>query len=142
MNQRQVSRRLKSDIDETVSAYQSMRSFLTSFLDHTLRDMDYEVRDKVFFENLFDMEFQEAVENAVLYNDIKASFTDILFYGKEFMLMSFEILLIAIVDYISQNFVLAVIITYLIQNLFIFFRFYLSKSNLARKTLVDERFLI
>ena len=30
--------------------------------------MDYEVRDKVFFENLFDMEFQEAVENAVLYN--------------------------------------------------------------------------
>ena len=91
--------------------------------------------------------------------DIKASFTDILFYGKEFMLMSFEILLIAIVDYISQNFVLAVIITYLIQNvsflflnfldlnlflfqLFIFFRFYLSKSNLARKTLVDERFLI
>ena len=41
-----------------VHAYTTMNRFLTRFLEHALRDLDYEVRDKMFLESVLDIEFQ------------------------------------------------------------------------------------
>ena len=43
-----------------------------------------------------------------------SSFTSVIFYGNEWSLLLFDVLLFAIVDLVSQNFVLAAIITYII----------------------------
>jgi len=49
-------------------AYHSMNRFLTSFLEHALSDIDYEVNDKSFIESTLDMEFREGGDRAVFYN--------------------------------------------------------------------------
>ncbi len=51
-----------------IHAYHSMNRFLTAFLEHALSDLDYDVRDKSFFETTFDMEFGElGSDRAVFY---------------------------------------------------------------------------
>ena len=45
-------------LQNMVHAYTTMNRFLTRFLEHALRDLDYEVRDKMFLESVLDIEFQ------------------------------------------------------------------------------------
>lgn len=81
-------------------------------------------------------------DKAIFYNDDGRSFNSVLFYGNEWTLMFFDLLVFAFVDSFSQNFVLAGIITYLAMKILIIMRDFLGRKNLTRKTLVDERFLI
>jgi len=51
----------------------------------------------------------------LLYSDKGSfSFTSIIFYGNEWSLLLFDILLFSIVDLVSQHYVLAAIVTYII----------------------------
>lgn len=57
----------------SIHAYHSMNRFLTAFLEHALSDLDYDVRDKSFFETTFDMEFGElGSDRAVFYTGMHA----------------------------------------------------------------------
>ncbi|XP_039264692.2 meckelin-like [Styela clava] len=127
---------------ESMKAYSTMRTFLTSFINHSLRDLDYNVRDKLFLEKLLNIEFQEPIDKAFFTIDDAYSFADILFYGHEFALLVFDILLFSLVDYGSKNFVLAAVITYIVGGVFKSLRGILGRYNLARKTLIDKRLLI
>ncbi|XP_078488655.1 meckelin-like [Ciona intestinalis] len=133
---------MDSKSSENVRAYSTMRNFLTAFLDHSLRDLDYFIKDKMFLENLMDTEFREPIEAAYFYNDPGNSFTNVLFYGNEFALLLFEVLLFNIIDYSQQNFPLAAILTYMCGQVLVFIREFLGQQNLATKTLVDKRFLV
>ena len=44
------------------------------------------------------------------------SFTEVLFYGREWSLFSLEVLLFAVVDLPAQNYVLAAAITYVVTQ--------------------------
>jgi len=57
-----------------------MNKFLTAFLEHALSDIDYDVKNKSFFESTFDMEFSEVgTDRAVFYTGIyMASFFKIM----------------------------------------------------------------
>lgn len=58
----------------SIHAYHSMNRFLTAFLEHALSDLDYDVKDKSFFETTFDMEFGElGSDRAVFYTGITGS---------------------------------------------------------------------
>ncbi|NXS10081.1 MKS3 protein, partial [Neodrepanis coruscans] len=128
--------------EQSTRAYNSMNKFLSSFIDHVHKEIDYIVKDKLMLERILGMEFMEPIEKSIFYNDEGHSFSDILYYGNETTLLIFDILFFSIVDLASQSFVLAAILTYLQQEIFRFIRNTFGQKNLASKTLVDERFLI
>ncbi|XP_064409881.1 meckelin [Latimeria chalumnae] len=128
--------------DQIIKVYHTMNKFLSSFIDHGHREMDYYVKDKLLFERIFDMEFMEPMDKSIFYNDEGHSFSDTLYYGNETTLLIFDTLFFCIVDLGAQDFVLAAVLTYLQQEIFRWFRCAVGRKNLASKTLVDERFLI
>ncbi|KAE8599242.1 hypothetical protein XENTR_v10017114 [Xenopus tropicalis] len=131
-----------STSDLNTRAYNSMNKFLSSFIDHAFKEVDYFVKDKMFLERLLSMEFMEPMDKSIFYNDENHSFTDVLFYGNESTLLIFDTLFFCVVDVASQNFVLAAILTFLQQELFRLLCNAVGKKNLASKTQIDERFLI
>ncbi|XP_062987006.1 meckelin isoform X2 [Elgaria multicarinata webbii] len=128
--------------EQSTKAYHTMNKFLGSFIDHVHKEMDYIVKDKLLLERILGMEFMEPMEKSIFYNDEGHSFSDVLYYGNEAILLIFDMLFFAIVDMATQNFVLAAVLTYLQQEIFRFIRNTVGQKNLASKTLVDERFLI
>ncbi|KPP60114.1 meckelin-like [Scleropages formosus] len=128
--------------EQNTKAYHTMNKFLSAFIDHAHRDLDYIVKDKLAFERLVGMEFMEAIDRSIFYNDESHSFSDVLYYGNEATLLIFDTLFFCIVDLCSQNFVLAAVLTYLQQQVFQLIRNIFGRRNLASKTLVDKRFLI
>ncbi|CAM9287044.1 unnamed protein product [Bubo scandiacus] len=128
--------------EQSTRAYNTMNKFLSSFIDHVHKEMDYIVKDKLLLERILGMEFMEPIEKSLFYNDEGHSFSDVLYYGNETTLLIFDILFFSVVDLASQSFVLAAVLTYLQQEIFRFIRNTLGQKNLASKTLVDERFLI
>ncbi|XP_041455503.1 meckelin-like [Lytechinus variegatus] len=128
--------------DKISEAYVSLNKFLSTFIDHGMSDIDYVVKDKLLFEKILDMEFYDPSDKGFFYNDDGHAFQKAIFYGNEATLLVFELLLFCIVDLIFTNYVLAGAITYIVSMLIIRIRDSFGRSNVARKTLVDERFLI
>ncbi|XP_072250427.1 meckelin [Leuresthes tenuis] len=128
--------------DMQFRAYNTMNHFLGSVIDHAHPDMDYIVKDKLTLERVIGMEFLEASEKSIFYNDDAHSFSDVLFYGNEATLLIFDTLFFCVVDLGAQSFVLAAVLTYVQQMIFRFIRNTLGRKNLVNKTLVDQRFLI
>ena len=133
-----------SVLENMVAAYSTMNTFLTRFLEHALRDLDYEVRDKMFLESVLDIEFQEglAMEKAIFYADNGHSFDSVLLYGHEFSLSVFEALVFTFTDLFTSDFLISALITYLVTKFITVIRYTLGRRNLATKTLIDKRFLI
>ncbi|KAK6185155.1 hypothetical protein SNE40_007450 [Patella caerulea] len=131
-----------SPLDKSIEAYTSMNKFLGAYIDHSVKDLDYKIIRKGIIENIMDTEFQDSLDQGILYNDNGHSFDQVLLFGNEITLILFDILFFCMVDHIATNFVLAGIITYLATELVTMIRVAGGKRNLARKTLVDERFLI
>ncbi|XP_029641528.2 meckelin-like [Octopus sinensis] len=127
---------------DVLRAHEIMNKYLSSFIDHSLKDADYSVKDKTFLENVLNAEFIDTSIQGIFYNDNGHSFDRLLFYGHEILLVQFEILLFNVVDLIWQNFILAAALTYVGYSLISLIRQGGSKKNIARKTLVDRRFLI
>ncbi|KAL9962665.1 hypothetical protein ACROYT_G031787 [Oculina patagonica] len=136
--------RLAPAVEKRLQAYNALNRFLSAFIDHSLRDLDYLVRDKLLFERILNMELKELPppDKAIFYNDDGRSFNSILFYGNEWTLMFFDLLIFAAMDLIYPDYVLAGIISYLFSKALTLLRNSLGRKNLTRKTLVDERFLI
>nr|XP_056718184.1 meckelin-like [Euleptes europaea] len=135
--------RVRSDVcDQRLRSYPALNRFLTSFLEHRYKDMDYVVKDKFLLERILDVEFQEPGDVSVLYNDESSLFGRALFYNHELLLLFFEALVFCAVDLGAQDFVLATLVTFVVQKLVQILREALGKRNLAEKTLVENQFLI
>ncbi|KAG2469880.1 MKS3 protein, partial [Polypterus senegalus] len=81
------------------------------------KDMDYIVKDKLFLEKIMHYEFQHPTERSIFYNDPDGIlFSNVLCYGNELTLLLFDLLLFCVIDLGTQNFVLAAIITFLVQQ--------------------------
>lgn len=76
------------------------------------------------------------------FTDNGHSFDNVLFYGNEFTLMTFDIMLFCFVEALSQDYLVAGIVTAAINHLLAMIRDLGGRKNLAKKTLIDERFLI
>ncbi|CAH0381316.1 unnamed protein product [Bemisia tabaci] len=130
------------DVNRSVQAYHNMNKFLAAFLEHALKDLDYEVKDKQFMESLLDIEFLDTSDKGIFYYDNGHSFDDVMFYGNEFTLFTFDIILFSCCQIFSQNYLLSAIYTAFVAKLITVFRSIWGRKNLAKKTLIDERFLI
>ena len=79
----------------------------------------------------------------LFYNDDSRTFTDTLLYGQEWSLLILNLLWFLVIDWLSNwNIILAATATYFLDILIVMVRDTLGKKNIARKTMVDEKFLI
>ncbi|XP_040265597.1 meckelin-like [Bufo bufo] len=129
-------------LQQRIKTYYTINRFLSGFLDHVYKDMDYMVKDKLFLESVLDLEFQQPIDKSIFYNDERLRFGRALFYGNELVLLLFDTLLFCVIDLGTQNFVLATIITFVVQMLVKFLRSEIGKKNLSMQTMVEENFLI
>ena len=91
------------------------------------------MKDKLLLETVLGVELYDPVDRCLFYTGMNFvnnleyvkldhlisdkgsfAFTSVIFYGNEWSLLLFDMLLFAIVDLIAQNYVLAAIITYII----------------------------
>ncbi|XP_015775238.1 PREDICTED: meckelin-like [Acropora digitifera] len=118
-------------VEKRLLAYNTLNRFLSAFIDHSLEDLNYLVRDKLLLERILNMELkdQPPSDKAIFYNDNGRSFNSVLLYGHEWTLMLFDLLIFAFVDSLAQDFVLAGVVTYLVAKILIIFR-----NKFGRKT--------
>ena len=70
------------------------------------------------------------------------NFDSLLFYGSGWGLFQFDLLVFAVIDLLSESYVLAAVVAFIIGWSLRMLRDSLGRRNLGKKTLVDERFLI
>ncbi|GFW13235.1 hypothetical protein TNCV_4121341 [Trichonephila clavipes] len=131
----------KVDIDRVANTHYMLNKFLSGFIDHSFKDLDYIVKDRVMLEYLLDIECYEVADRGYFYNDDGRSFSSVLFYGNESILLLFDVLLFSVIDIASSDYVLSMILTFVTAKAIQGLRRSAGRRNLVRKALVDERFL-
>ncbi|KAH8019231.1 hypothetical protein HPB51_018458 [Rhipicephalus microplus] len=104
------------NIDTVVNIYNVVTKFLCAFLDHSLKDVDYTVKDRTLLEKLLDIEFNDIVDRGFFYNDNGHSFDAVIYHGHEFTLVLWDLLMFCVVDFASSDFVLAATLTYIVDK--------------------------
>ncbi|XP_023287645.1 meckelin [Orussus abietinus] len=144
-NNEKMFRRHFSDTinsDRSVQGHNKMRRFLTNFLDHCFKDLDYVTKERQFLEKLCGIEFTDTSDKSVFYIDNNHSFDHVIFYGNEWTLASFELTIFLFIELLWGNYILAVIITVILSQVLIMCTKFHDRQNVAKKTLIDERLLM
>ncbi|CAL8069107.1 unnamed protein product [Calicophoron daubneyi] len=155
----------------TLDVYQAMNRFLIRFISRDDPDgLRYRIVKRKALEDVLDGEFDDTTFDGRFYLDLcdnrtdchshgayentdvflfthvrrddGNSFGDVLYYGNELLLFVFDALLFCLVDLLIPNLILDATITLLVGTIFSLLRDDLGRRNLARKALIDERFLI
>jgi meckelin len=135
--------KLEPKIEASIDAYGALNKLLQSYIEHSSKYGDYIVRDRKLLEQILDVEFEEQSEMGFFYRDPRQSFQKLLYYGHELSLLVFEILFFGLMDLAMQNYLFDGAILYLLMEIFVrMTRQAAGRMNLAKKTLVDKRFLI
>ncbi|XP_078046786.1 meckelin isoform X2 [Augochlora pura] len=116
--------------------------FLSRFVDHCFKDMDYVIKDQQSFEKLCNIMFSQSEEKSVFYIDNNHSFDQILLYGNEWLIATFELSIFALMLVLLKDCVLAITITVTISMLLLVIAKYNGKKNLYNNVLSDKTFLI
>ncbi|CAF0714891.1 unnamed protein product [Brachionus calyciflorus] len=131
-----------NEFEKRMLAYTKLNNFLISFLNNSIRGINYSVHERNICENLFNIEFKQPIKNGYFYKDEIDCFTDVIYFGKEKTLFLFDLVIFLFVDYLSESYILAALIVYITSKILKIFRSDLGRRNLSKKTLVDKRFLI
>lgn len=78
----------------------------------------------------------------MFYIDNGHSFDQVLFYGNEWTFFQLELALFLSVVLLSNDYLVAIVVVGIVYKMFEIVMNYLLKNNLAKKTLIDKRFLI
>lgn len=94
----------------------------------------------IFYQQLFSFSFR--TDKGVFYIDNGHSFDQVLFYGNEWTFFQLELALFLSVVLLSNDYLVAIVVVGIVYKMFEIVMNYLLKNNLAKKTLIDKRFLI
>lgn len=146
-------------IETIVAKNRAINMFLTNFLEHIYKDIDYSIRDRRRFENLLlDVDFDDensAARNgplaanlekstvATFCKDDNDSFLSLLWLGLEYDLILVELLSLLTLDlWLNQPLIITASLVWLLHHLFKALYKSCAKQNLVTKALVDEKFLL
>ncbi|CAF0975904.1 unnamed protein product [Adineta ricciae] len=140
----------EQESEALMRSYKNLNEFLCSFIDHASPTYNYIVRDRFFIEKILNYEFPVASEltgttgasGSIFFVDPEKSFRQAMFAGHENSLLMWNMAIFLFIDYFAFNYVLAGIITYILNLIAVKMRQSLGRRNLAKKTLIDKRFLI
>ncbi|CAF5134235.1 unnamed protein product [Rotaria magnacalcarata] len=97
--------------------------------------LDYEFRVRTRSD------FDGQIDN-FLYVDNEKTFTNILFCGEQSTLVIWNMITFLFIDILAQNYILAAILTYVIDFIVVGIRNSFGRNNLSKKTLIPKNFLI
>lgn len=146
-------------VESIVTKNKAINLFLTNFLEHVYKDIDYSIRDRRRFESLLlDVDFDDessAARNgplaanldkstaATFCKDDSDSFTSLLWLGLEFDLVLVELFTLLILDlWLNQPLFITVSLVWLLQHIFKALYKSCARQNLVTKALVDDKFLL
>jgi meckelin len=134
--------------ERMVEAYHSVNRFLCAFIGGIQSETgEAIILEKNFIHAAFGLPpDMSSMPNPLFYRDTRSSWTSVLFAGHEADFLIFNILTFAIVDHSLRgqpgSVFIAAIVTYLVQNAVDYLRSSYGETNLANKTMVDQRFLV
>jgi meckelin len=127
--------------DAALDGHARLTAFFCAYLEHSFPTLDYGVQEKMALAGLLDL--TPAVgERGIFYPSVPSRVGDLLLMGHELPLFLLDFLVFTLIDYLASDFIVAAVVTYIIASIVCAFTASLGRRNIARKTLVDERFLI
>ena len=118
-----------------------MTKFLQEFVENESKRV---IVEPTFWEKLLRQPPALAISNqpSVFQPDRDFQYCRLLFLGRETDLLLFNILTYSVVDLWFNSTAASILITYLLNLAITWFRQALGQANIAKKTLIDERFLL
>lgn len=137
-------RGFQSSPEDLLVRQRETNDFLTSFINGSLERMTLKVRRKQYWERLINLppETNPLSKESIFLEDPGGSFRALLFAGREFDLVVLHALTYGLVDLVYTNTFTAVFVTYIVDQALRITRHQLALRNIARKTLLDPRFLL
>ena len=124
-----------------------MNNQLKSKLELVSSNVMMYIKDKTFCQRIMGYTINNAGLNLInapdllFYRDPGQNFDDLLFCGMEWEWFIMDLFVFQFLMILLDDDFLAMIITYLVDNILYYIRCYLGDSNVAKKAVVDERFL-
>lgn len=133
----------KGNAEVVAKAYHNINAYLqTSVVDEVVTRYSSEVKPPSLVHKLIGMPPKKFKEHPVLIRDSSQLFSRVLFYGIEYDLVIFDLLIFIMWDLIFHDVFIAALLTYVVAHALMELRTTWGGSNIAKKTLVDERFLV
>lgn len=130
-------------IASTVRAHEQMNTLFREFIDHSIADMDYIIKDRSFAEALLDTELNDTTQTGNFLRDpSEVGFSECFLYGREWAHFSFEATLFVVLFLCIDSLTLTAAIVFCVSYGISAVTALLCKNHLVRSSLVDDRFLI
>ncbi|KAJ3285757.1 Meckelin [Borealophlyctis nickersoniae] len=126
--------------EPVVQAYDTINRFLLSFFDKNLKEYQYAIRQKSYFEKFLGTT-PDVSQTSILFHD-ETAYASVLLYGIEHHLLLFNILIFTLVDVVADHAGAAAVVTYVADLLVRIARRHFGEVNVAEKTMLDWKFLI
>mmetsp|Transcript_30753 Transcript_30753/g.82367 ORF Transcript_30753/g.82367 Transcript_30753/m.82367 type:complete len:735 (-) Transcript_30753:197-2401(-) len=132
-----------SALDVRAKAYNAVNEYLQKEVIEPIQARgDTDIRLPSWYHRLFGVPPPLVGQSTVFLRDNQQRFSHVLFYGIELELVILDLLMLAAWDLASGDAFVAALITYIISHGLCVLRERMGKENIARKTLIDPRFLI
>ena len=139
----EVKKKNSNSLQESeLLAHQMLTKLFTSFIEKSHKTFQFEKREKLLCERVTRIELYEPIEACFLYPNDSNCFSHLLYLGCESTLILFNLLTFQFWDTITLNTIAACFLTYCTDRILFWIRKVWAKHNIARKTLLDKRFLI
>eukprot|EP00741_Cyanophora_paradoxa_P020949 tig00021319_g20224.t1 len=126
-----------------VKAYQKLNKDLVAFIDEFQSLHRSQIREKTLFEKLLPVPPEmELTKDPIFYFDRGQSWRRTIFEGAEYDLLILNILVYTVIDFATTNTPVAVVVTYFVEWALNYLRDHFGTRNIARKALIDEKFLV
>lgn len=133
---------LKFQMNATVEAHSQMNSFLKKFVDHSITELDYIIRDRSILEAVLDMEMTDSSMTGTFTRDpAEIAFARCFTYGNEWAWTSFECLTVCVFFVWTGSIHLACFVAFVVSHMIKLVFGYFSTNHLVKTSLVDQRFL-
>jgi len=138
-NQRSVRRHA----DPFYTHMRGTNSNLKGFIKKMQTTYSFNIKEMDWQDRLFHLPpDRELLDYAMFMKDDAATWVSIFYEGIELELMLFDVLLFGFWQICVTNTMIAILLTYITQKAIDFWRYWLGAKNLARTTLVGDRFLL
>ena len=124
-----------------------MNNQLKSKLELVSSDVRRYIKDKTFCQRIMGYTINDQglrdinAPGLLFYRDYGQSFDDLLFYGMEWEWFVMDLFIFQLFMMILEDVFIPMLLTYLIDNILYYIRCLLGDSNVAKKAVVDDRFL-
>ncbi|KAJ3122034.1 Meckelin [Nowakowskiella sp. JEL0407] len=124
----------------SIKAYETINKFICSFIDKNSKEHQYVIRTKSYFEKLFGAS-PDMTGMSIFFHD-ELGISRVLLYGVEFMHLILLILLYNMIDILTDNSYLAILVTYVLDIVIRIVRSVFGERNISKKSLLDWKFLV